>query len=172
MHNTFKSNKKLGLYQKREIHTEEICKKAGRQLSALKRLSFYRSSNDKYQSVYPQPLSILSAVRYPCSAPNARCMDNIQERALKCIYFNHTASDESLLNKARLPPPDVGRQINIAIQTLKILNDLAPTSAPTYILELMENTHNLRISENSSHEEIWNTFIYGYGTHSFWSQRH
>ena len=45
------------------IHTEEICKKVGRQLSALRRLSFYLDSKAKlaqsFQSVQPQPLSIL-----------------------------------------------------------------------------------------------------------------
>ena len=61
-------------------------------------------------------------------------MEKIQERALKCVYSNHTASYESLLNKARLPSLEVGRQMNIAIQTFKILNDLAPP----YLLELIE----------------------------------
>ena len=65
----------------------------------------------------------------------------------KCVYSNHTASYESLLNKARLPSLEVGRQMNIAIQTFKILNDLSPT----YLLELIEKrcrTRNLRNSEN------------------------
>ena len=74
-------------------------------------------------------------------------MEKIQERALKCLYSNHTASYESLLNNLDLLSMEVGRQINIAIQTLKILNDLALT----YLLELSENrwhTCNLRNSEN------------------------
>ena len=67
--------------------------------------------------------------------------------ALKCAYSNHTASYESLLNKAPLPSLEAGRQMSIAIQTFKILNDLAPT----YLLELIEKrsrTRNLRNSEN------------------------
>ena len=51
-------------------------------------------------------------------------MEKIQERALKCVYSNNTASNEYLLNKARLPSLEAGRQMNIAIQTFKILNDL------------------------------------------------
>ena len=68
--------------------------------------------------------------------------------SLKCVYANHTASYESLLNKARLPSLEVGRQMNITIQTFKILNDLAPT----YLLELIEKrcrTRNLRNSKNN-----------------------
>ena len=70
-----------------------------------------------------------------------------QERALKCVYSNLTASNESLLNKARLPSLEVGTQMNVAIQTFKILNDLAPI----YLLELIEKrcrTRNLRNYEN------------------------
>ena len=128
----------------------EICKKAGRQLSALRRLSFYLDSKAKlalFRAFILSHFQYCSAVWYHCTAPNARCMEKIQERALKCVYSNHTASYESLLNKARLPSLEVGRQMNIAIQTFKILNDLSPT----YLLELIEKccrTRNLRNSEN------------------------
>ena len=49
---------------------------------------------------------------------------SVYERALKCVYSNHTASHETLLNKARLASLEVGRQMNIAIQTFKLPNDL------------------------------------------------
>ena len=65
----------------------------------------------------------------------------------KVCLFQPYASYESLLNKARLLSLKVGRQMNIAIQTFKILYDLAPT----YLLELIEkrcHTRNLRNSEN------------------------
>ena len=131
-------------------HTEEICKKAGRQLSALRRLSFCLDIKAKlalFRAFILSHFQYCSAVWYHCSASNARCMEKIQERALKCVYSNHTASYESLLNKARLPSLEVGRQMNIAIQTFKILNDLAPT----YLLELIEKrcrTRNLRNSRD------------------------
>ena len=88
-------------------------------------------------------------------------MEKIQERALKCLYSNHTASYESLLNNLDLLSMEVGRQINIAIQTLKILNDLALT----YLLELSENrwhTCNFRNSEN-----ILKIFLMRHGTNYF-----
>ena len=61
-------------------------------------------------------------------------MEKIQERALKC-------------DKTCLPSLEVGRQMSIAIQTFKILNDLVPT----YLIELIKKrccTCNLRNSEN------------------------
>ena len=57
-------------------------------------------------------------------------MEKIHDRALKCVYSNHTALYESLLNKARLRSLKVGRQKYIA----NIFNDFAPT----YPLELIE----------------------------------
>ena len=71
-------------------------------------------------------------------------------RTLKGFGLNHTASYhayESLLNKARLPSLEVGRQMNITMQTFKIHNELSPT----YLLELIEKrcrTRNVRHSEN------------------------
>ena len=96
------------------IHTEEICKKAGRQLSALRRLSFYLDSKANlalFRAFILSHFQNSSAVWYHCTAPNARCMEKIQERALKCVYSNHSASYESLVNKARLSSLQVGRQI-------------------------------------------------------------
>ena len=58
-------------------------------------------------------------------------------------------SYESLLNKARLPSLEVGRQMNIAIQSFKILNDLPPTYLLELIIEKRCRTRNLRNSENS-----------------------
>ena len=54
-----------------------------------------------------------STVWYHCSAPNARCMETIWERALNCVFSNHTASYESILNKLRLPSLEAGGQMNI-----------------------------------------------------------
>ena len=132
------------------IHTEEICKKAGSQLSGLRRLSFYLHSKAKlalFRAFILSHFQYCSAAWYHCSASNDLCMEKIQERALKCVYSKHTASYESLLNKARLPSLEVGRQMNIAIPIFQILNDLAPT----YLLELIEKrcrTRNLSNSEN------------------------
>ena len=72
------------------IHTERICKKAGRQLSALRRLSFYLDSKAKlalFRAFILSHFQYCSAVWYHSSAPNARCMEKIQERALKCVYW-------------------------------------------------------------------------------------
>ena len=106
------------------IDTEEICKEAGRQLRALRRLSFCLDSKGKmalFRAFILSHFQYCSVVWYHCSAPNARCMEKIQERVLNCVYSKYTASYESLLNKARLPSLEVGRQMNIAIQTSKSL---------------------------------------------------
>ena len=96
-----------------------------------------RSSSVTFNTVQPSGITVL-----------LQMLDAWKRfRALKCVYSNHTASYESLLNKARLPSLEVGRQMNIAIQTFKILNDLSPT----YLLELIKKrcrTRNIRNSEN------------------------
>ena len=80
------------------IHTEEICKKAGRQLSALRRLSFCLDIKAKLalsRAFILSHFQYCSSVWYHCSAPNARCMEKIQERAVKCVHSNHTAMSPS-----------------------------------------------------------------------------
>ena len=97
------------------------------------------SSSASFNTAQPSGITVHSA-------PNARCMEKIQERALKCVHSNHTASYDSLLNKAHLQSLKVGRQMSIAIQTFKIIIDLAPT----YLLERIEKccrTRNFRNSE-------------------------
>ena len=64
------------------IHTEEICKKAGRQLSAFDskaKLDLFRAF------ILSRHFQYCSVVWYHCSAPNARCMEKIQEKALGCV---------------------------------------------------------------------------------------
>ena len=71
--------------------------------------------------------------------------------------------------KARLPPLEVGREMNIVIQNFKMLNDLAPM----YLRKLIETRCRKRqfktfrkYPENSSHEEgaTWNKFLLLFGS--------
>ena len=59
------------------IHTEDICQIAGRQLSALGRLSFNIDGKAKFAPLKAFILShfqYCAAVWYHCSAPNVGCM--------------------------------------------------------------------------------------------------
>ena len=91
-----------------------------------------------------------STVWYHCSATNARCIEQILERALKCVYSNYTALYESLLNKSCMPSLEVGRQMYIAIQIFKILNDLASDLKTLSHPQLRKF---LKYPENTSHKE-------------------
>ena len=75
-----------------------------------------------------------SVVWYHCSKC-LLCGKDSREGSKVCLFQPYRPIIyESLLNKTRLQSLEVGRQMNIAIQTFKIPNDLAPT----YLLELTE----------------------------------
>ena len=77
------------------IHTQEICKKAGIQLSALRRLSFYLDSKaklDLFRTFILSHFQYCSAVWYHCSVSNARCMEKIQEKAIPIITPHMSSS--------------------------------------------------------------------------------
>ena len=53
-------------------------------------------------------------------------MESILKRAVRFAFSDYVSSYESLLYKANLTTLEVNRQRNIAIETFKILNGLAP----------------------------------------------
>ena len=57
---------------------------------------------------------------------NTKKIEKIQERALRFIYSEYSSSYESLLIKFQLPSLKVRRLRTIALESLKILNNLSP----------------------------------------------
>ena len=57
---------------------------------------------------------------------NTKKIEKIQERALRFIYRDYDSSYESLLMKSQLPSLKVRRLRAIALEALKILNNLSP----------------------------------------------
>ena len=75
----------------------------------------------KYHSVYYCPLTW-----HFCGETNTKKIEKIQERALRFIYSDYSTSYESLLIKSQLPSLKVRRLRTIALESFKILNNLAP----------------------------------------------
>ena len=54
-------------------------------------------------------------------------MEKVQERALRFVYEDFDSSYEDLLQKTGLPSLHIRRMRLIAIEVLKILNEVCPT---------------------------------------------
>ena len=106
-----------------DTHIEQISKKAGNHLNALKRLSPYISINHRiaiFRCFILCHFGFCGIVWHFCGVGNTKKMEKIQERGLRFVYGDYTSDYDSLLCKSKMPSLKLGRERNIAIQTYKI----------------------------------------------------
>lgn len=112
-----------------DSHVSNICKKAAQQVNVLKRIGNNLSKLNKLTIFYTFVLSnfnFCSLAWHFCSESNTRKMEKIQERALRFVYDDYSSSISMLLSKANLPSLHVRRMRTMAIETFKIVNNIAP----------------------------------------------
>ena len=61
-----------------------------------------------------------------CTEKNSKKLEKIQERALRFVYDDYSSSSETLLENAKVPTLQVRRIRTMALETYKILHNLAP----------------------------------------------
>ena len=107
-------------------HISNICKKASRQLhvNVLKRISKLLTKLGKltiYYSFIMSNFNYCPLVWHFCGEVNTKKVEKIQERALRCIYADFSASYDDLLSKSKLPSLKVRRMRSLAIEVYKVL---------------------------------------------------
>ena len=149
-------------------HIQQICKKAGNHLNALKRISPYISVNHRmaiFRCFILCHFQFCSIVWHFCGVRNTKRMGKIQERGLRFVY-GYTSGYDSLLCKSKMPSLKLGRERNIAIQTYKIINNLAPTYLKELITPIQNSKFHLPLFKSTRHglnsfaymaPRIWNT---------------
>ena len=109
---------------------------------------------------------LCSIVWHFCGVGNTKKMGEIQERGLRFVYGNYTSDYNSLLCKSQMPSLKLGRERNIAIQTDKIENNLAPTYLKELITPIQNSKFHLPLFKSTWHglnsfayiaPRIWNT---------------
>ena len=111
------------------IHISNICKQASRQLNVLKRIGKHLCKLGKlniYHSFILSNFNYCPLTWHFCGETNTKKIEKIRERALRFIYSDYSTSYESLLIKSQLPSLKVRRLRTIALESFKILNNLAP----------------------------------------------
>jgi hypothetical protein len=61
-----------------------------------------------------------------CTEKNSKKLEKIQVRALRFVYDDYSSSSETLLENAKVPTLQVRRIRTMALETYKILHNLAP----------------------------------------------
>ena len=94
-------------------------KRIGKNLCRLSRLTIFHSfilSN----------LSFCPLTWHFCGKSNTDKIEKIQERALRFVYDDYCSSYDQLLSKANLPSLYIRRIRSMALETFKIINNMAP----------------------------------------------
>ena len=112
------------------FHIEEVCKKAGRQLNALGRLSRKADFTTRltiFRSFVVSNLDYCAIVWHFCNKEDSNRIEKIYERGIRLVYQDFDSSYSDLLIKANLPSLELKRQRTLAIEVYKALNDLSPS---------------------------------------------
>ena len=158
--------KLLGLYIDVKLtfseHISVICKKAGKQISALPRLSRNLDVNCKlmlFQSFILCHFNFCPLVWHFCSNRDLKKVEKVQHRALKFVYNDFTSSYSDLRRKANRPLMYVQRLRTIVTEVFKICNKFGPTYNHDLFVR-SDNTHSMR-NKMALVQPMCNYFKYG-----------
>ncbi len=158
--------KLLGLYIDNHLKFDEqikqICQKTGRQIQVLCRLSRILEECNKrllYDSFIECYFNYCSVIWHFCSVTNVLKLEKVQQKALKFITLDFTASYKELLcvcNKNPLYLSRIHRSLELAFNLLN-------GSCPSYLNELVQinlSPYNFRSVSNLSTPK-YNSITYG-----------
>ncbi len=119
-------------------HITSICKKVGKHIQVLRRLSSVLTSETKlllFKSYVLSQFNFCSTVCHFCSLSDIRKVVKIQEHSLRIVYSYLTSSYSYLLVKSGMPYLYVNRLWQLMLQ---IYESLSSPSVPNYIKQIFE----------------------------------
>ena len=111
-------------------HISNICSRAGKQLSALARLSKKLNLDTKlliFNSFILSNFNYCPLVWHHCSIVNSRKIEKIQERGLRFVYDDCQSSYAELLSKAKKNTLFIDRLKKLAVFVYKCKNEIGPS---------------------------------------------
>ncbi len=161
----------LDSMRKYNTHVSDLCKKAGRHISIIKRVSRFLPTKVKlllYKTYVACHFSYCPLVWHFCGASATKMVDNMQYRALKFIFNDYNSEYSELLKLANLPSLELRRQRALCIEVFKAIHKMSPL----YISNLFplqnsvhkHNTKSVNLVVQCHYESV------SYGTNSFKNQ--
>jgi hypothetical protein len=130
--------------------------KIGKHLTKLGKLTIY-------YSFIMSNFNHCPLVWHFCGEVNTKKVEKIQERALRCIYEDYSASYDDLLSKSKLLSLKVRRMRSLAIEVFKVINK----ECPVYLQDLIHiknNSYSFRYQNIAELPQVRTT---SYGLQSF-----
>ena len=145
-----------------DLHIADMCKKASRQINALKRVSKF-STQDSRKSIYRsfiaanfnyRPISWIF-----CGKKNTTKLEKLQERALR-LQPPKTATYDDLLKRGNFLSLKAFRTRCLAVEVYKCVHGLNPTYLNDLFNEPLAN-YNFR-DKCRRHQPQFHTYTYGF----------
>ena len=127
-------------------HVNNVCKKAGKQVSALQRLTGvldHKSRMAIYQSFVMANFDYCPLVWFFTSRSSISKLEKIQERALRFVLKDSVSCYDELISKAKMDAFRVSAVKKMATEVFKILNYISPGYFENYF-QKARNPYNLR----------------------------
>ena len=140
-------------------HISNICAKAGRQLSALRRLSKLLDTKTKliiFNSFILSNFNYCPLVWHHCSIENVRKMEKIQERGLRYVFNDTTSSYSELLSRSNKNLLYIERLKKLALFVYKCVHEIGPSSVHDLFSE-KNIAYNLRDSHKATQPIVKST---------------
>jgi hypothetical protein len=147
-------------------HTSNICKKAAKQVNALRRLSHVLDSDSKmkiFTCFVQSNFKYCPVVFNTFTKQNTTLMEKLQERALRFVLNDFSSDYNDILKTTEKPSVAITQIKLIAEQVYKVINNMAPPVSPSFFRNV-HMPYNLRY-KNKLFLERFNTVTYG--KHSF-----
>ena len=149
-----------------DYHISHVCKKAAKQVNALRRLAHVLSPSSKlkiFNSFIQSNFNYCPVVYNTFTKHNVRILEKLHERALRFVLNDFSSTYSEVLMKTRKPSLALSRLRTIAEQVYKVKHDLAPPFSSSFF-QKHETLYDLRRSD-ILHLPKYNTVKYG--KHSF-----
>ena len=150
----------------------EICKRASRQINALKRISKFLNIQGRlaiYKSFIFSNFIYCPVVWIFCGRKNSDKLEKLQERAIRFVFNDYSTSYDSLLKLANLLPLSIFRLRFLAIEVYKCIKK----ENPTYLNDLFTSripNYNFR-DNDLIQQHRFKTVKYGYKSFQYYGAK-
>ena len=145
-----------------DAHISSKCKKAAKQLNALKRIGHLLDLPGRltiFRSYILSNFNYCPLIWHFCSKTNLSKLEKIQERALRFVYRDYISKYDQLLERAKLQTLHLSRLRSMAIEIHKVVHGEAPPFVGS-LFKKRKTDYNLRGS-NTLEIPSFNSMTYG-----------
>ena len=146
-----------------DLHISDMCKKASRQINALKRISKFLTQDSRksiYRSFIAANFNYCPISWMFCGKKNTSKLEKLQERALRLVFCDQISSYDDLLKRGNFLSLKAYRIKCLAVEVFKCVHGFNPTYLNRLFTEPLAN-YNLR-DRRRLNQPRFHTYTYGF----------